>query len=136
MAGSLRYSQIQCKSKIAKKAISQQMRISQSVGMEPITADWLRQRLGRDRGKKAMLAEALGLGSDKISKMLSGARKPQAEEIPKILAFFGESQAEVDPELLEAWQQLLPEERVFLLSVARAQIAERGTLHLQSDEES
>ena len=104
--------------------------------MEPITADWLRQRLGRDRGKKAMLAEALGLGSDKISKMLSGARKPQAEEIPKILAFFGESQAEVDPELLEAWQQLLPEERVFLLSVARAQIAERGTLHLQSDEES
>lgn len=102
--------------------------------METITADWLRQRLGRDRGKKAMLAEALGLGSDKVSKMLSGARKPQAEEIPKILAFFGEAQADVDPELLEVWRQLSPEERVFLLSVAKSHIAERGTSHSQSDE--
>jgi len=93
--------------------------------METITPEWLRTRLDGDRGKKAELAVALGLGADKISKMISGMRKPQAEEIPKILAFFGETTATVDPELAEVWRQLEPSERLFLLNAAKAQISGR-----------
>ena len=93
--------------------------------MEPITAEWLRERLDGDRGRKTELADALGIGSDKVSKMIAGTRKPQAEEIPKILAFFGKTNPGVDPELAEVWQKLEPQERLFLLNAAKAQIAAR-----------
>ena len=59
--------------------------------MEVIGAEWLRCRIGQDRGKPAALAKALGIGADKVSKMLAGTRKPQAEEIPTIIAFFNEN---------------------------------------------
>ena len=73
--------------------------------MQVITSKWLQERLGSDRGKRAELADALGIGADKVSKMLSGTRKAQAEEIPTILAFFGEAPKDVDPELAEVWSQ-------------------------------
>ena len=103
--------------------------------METITPEWLRARLDGDRGKKAELAEALGIGADKVSKMISGARKPQAEEIPKILAFFGATSAKVDPELAEVWQQLEPSERLFLLNAAKAQLAARDQAQKEPGEE-
>jgi DNA-binding transcriptional regulator YdaS (Cro superfamily) len=103
--------------------------------METITAEWLRIRLEGDRGKKAELAEALGIGADKVSKMISGARKPQAEEIPKILAFFGATSTTVDPELAEVWQQLEPSERLFLLNAAKAQLAARDQSQKEPGEE-
>lgn len=96
--------------------------------MEKITSEWLKERLGDDRGKKAALAEALGLTNDKISKMISGIRKPQAEEIPTIHAFFGETASDVDPELAAVWRQLEPSERTFLLNAAKAQIAAKDHL--------
>ena len=92
--------------------------------METIDAQWLKKRLSGDRGQKAALAEAIGVGTDKISKMISGIRKVQADEIPKILAFFGEASQEVDPELLAIWQKLAPQERVFLLNAAKGLAAE------------
>jgi DNA-binding transcriptional regulator YdaS (Cro superfamily) len=93
--------------------------------MQMITTEWLNERLANDRGKRAALAVALGIGPDKVSKMLSGTRKPQANEVPTILAFFGESADGVDPELAEVWSQLEPSERMFLLNAAKAQIAAR-----------
>lgn len=125
MTHKLRYSQVYRKPKLANLEILCDLRKSHYANMETITPEWLRIRLDGDRGKKAELADALGLGADKISKMISGTRKPQAEEIPKILAFFGETAATVDPELAEVWRQLEPSERLFLLNAAKAQIAGR-----------
>lgn len=131
MGHKLRYSQARVKRIVANLEISRRLRKSHYCQMEAITADWLRQRLEGDRGKKAALAEALGIGKDKVSKMIAGTRKPQAEEIPRILAFFGVTSPGVDLELAEVWRELEPSERVFLLNAAKAQIAAR-----QSSEES
>lgn len=125
MTPNLRYSQCMRKPEFANLEILSDLRKTHYAIMETITPEWLRARLDGDRGKKAALAEALGIGADKISKMISGARKPQAEEIPKILAFFGETQSNVDPELAAVWRQLEPSERLFLLNAAKAQIASR-----------
>lgn len=103
--------------------------------MQVITPEWLKERLGNDRGKRAQLAKALGISPDKVSKMLSGSRKPQAEEIPIIHAFFGASHPEVDPELAEVWSELEPSERLFLLNAAKAQLAARRQPPQKLDEE-
>ncbi|WP_299933388.1 hypothetical protein [uncultured Pelagimonas sp.] len=104
--------------------------------MDEITPEWLKARLGTDRGQKAALAEALGLSNDKVSKMLGGTRKPQAQEIPTILAFFGETTATTDPELQAVWQKLTPSERLFLLNAAKAQISARESQPLEPPEDS
>lgn len=104
--------------------------------MEVITSKWLADHLGDDRGKRAALAEALGVTPDKVSKMLAGTRKPQAEEIPTILAFFGEADPSADPELAAIWRELEPSERVFLLNAAKAQIAARRQSPVRSGEDS
>lgn len=101
--------------------------------MEIIDAKWLQKRLGNDRGKRAQLAERLGVSPDKVSKMLSGTRKPQSQEIPTILAFFGEGEPNSDPEILALWKELQPSEREFLLNAAKAQIASRSQTPEQSD---
>ena len=93
--------------------------------MEQITPEWLKERLDRKRGSRARLAEALGISPAKVSRMTTGDRRPQGSEILTILAFFGETTQSVDPELLELWRELTPQERVFLLNSARAQIAYR-----------
>lgn len=103
--------------------------------MEVIDSEWLKERLGDNRGKKAALAQALGVTNDKVSKMLSGVRGPKASEIPTILAFFGEASDEADPEFAELWKQLHPHERVFLKNAAKAQIAGRDQPPEQSPEE-
>ncbi len=135
MPHKLRYSQLSSKPKLANLEILSELRKSHYVHMETITPEWLRARLDGDRGKKAELAEALGIGADKVSKMISGARKPQAEEIPKILAFFGVTTAQVDPELAEVWRKLEPAERLFLLNAAKAQIAARDQSEKEPGEE-
>ncbi|MEL6467078.1 MAG: helix-turn-helix transcriptional regulator [Pseudomonadota bacterium] len=98
--------------------------------MDIIDADWLNQRLTGRRGEQAELAQAMGINDDKMSKILKGKRRVQPEEIPKVLAFFGVTDENVDPELAAVWKELHAKERVLLLSVARAQILSRD----QSDE--
>jgi len=103
--------------------------------MEVITADWLKERLGSERGARVALAEALGVKPDIISKMLSGVRQPQAREIPLILKFFEQSPSAPDPELVAVWSELEEQERAFLINAARAQIAARNSAPEKSDEE-
>lgn len=59
--------------------------------MEIIDGNWIKERLSAARGSRAALAEATGLRPDQISKIIKGERKVQAREIPRILAFFGET---------------------------------------------
>ena len=70
--------------------------------------------------------------------MLSGKRKPQAEEIPKIIEFFEGSQSlpsdQAHQEYLEIWSQLGEQERENLLSVARAFYAQAQAQQPDSDE--
>lgn len=55
-------------------------------------AKWISQGLARKgRGGGSELARLLGLSTVKISKMKSGERDPQAEELPIIESFFGET---------------------------------------------
>lgn len=103
--------------------------------MQKITPEWLRERLGNERGARAALSDALGLKPDQISKMLAGTRKPQADEVPAILAFFGEHAPSVDPELAAVWSELKPSERMLILNLAKAQIDARRRSQGQSDEE-
>ena len=67
--------------------------ISANVGrMDVINGDWISARLPdkRDsRGERARLARHMDWDSAKLSKVLNGTRKVQAEEIPKLLSFFG-----------------------------------------------
>lgn len=56
---------------------------------EPVDRAFILRRLDpEDRGQKAALARAMGIGADKLSKVLSGARRIQASEVPAIVAFF------------------------------------------------
>lgn len=57
--------------------------------MEPIDRFWIIARLTKTRGEKTRLAKALGIGPDMVTKILSGDRKLQQDEIPKVVSFFG-----------------------------------------------
>lgn len=61
--------------------------------MERIDGDWIRQRLAGKRGEQKRLAEALGISEDQMSKTLSGRRNVQPDELPRLLAYFGEQLA-------------------------------------------
>lgn len=52
--------------------------------MEVIDGQWISARLTGRHCEKAKLAAAIGLSPHKLAKVLSGDRKVQAEEIPKI----------------------------------------------------
>lgn len=57
--------------------------------MEKIDRHWIRIRLDRmPRGSQARLAEHLGIPSNTMSKIMSGIRDIQQDEIPKVLSFF------------------------------------------------
>ena len=115
------------------------MRKPQQKRMEEITAEWLRARLGDDRGRKAEFSRVTGIAPDKVSKMLSGGRRVQSSEIPKILQFFGESASGVqDPglqEIVDLWEQLTPEVRQFLRNSARGNAQPENLLPDQVGEE-
>ena len=59
--------------------------------MDEINGSWISARLTGRRGEKSRLAEAMGIPLNNLSKILSGDRKVQAEEIPAILRFFSET---------------------------------------------
>lgn len=58
--------------------------------MDVIDGEWIKARMTGDRGEQARLAAAMGIDNDKISKVLKGLRRVQPNEIPLVLAFFGE----------------------------------------------
>jgi hypothetical protein len=52
--------------------------------------EWLIEMLeGTERGTKSRLAEHVGWSGDRVSKILSGVRDINADELPKIAEFFG-----------------------------------------------
>lgn len=103
-----------------------------------VDAEWIKKRLGDDRGRKAELARAMGIEADKLSKILGGTRNIKAEEVPKILKFFGAIQEPLDPQvqrLVSILVQLKPEELAFLGTASEALLAARGQVHSQPAEE-
>ncbi|MDP0929030.1 helix-turn-helix transcriptional regulator [Paracoccus onubensis] len=57
--------------------------------MEKIDRNWIKARLIKmGRGSQARLAEHLGISTNKMSKIMSGTREIQQDEIPKVLSFF------------------------------------------------
>ncbi|RMC37517.1 XRE family transcriptional regulator [Paracoccus alkanivorans] len=57
--------------------------------MENIDRHWIKVRLARmGRGAQARLADHLGIDPNKMSKIMSGTREIQQDEIPKVLSFF------------------------------------------------
>jgi transcriptional regulator with XRE-family HTH domain len=92
--------------------------------MEEINADWLRKRIGSDRGVQAELSRSTGISPDKISKILNGTRQVQASEVPLLYDFFIKETAsallsERERELLSLFSQLSDEEQAFLLKSAK-----------------
>lgn len=96
-----------------------------NIAMEIVDTKWLLARMSGKRGEKARLAEALGIGPDQVAKILTGVRRVQPEEVPRLLAFYNEER----PTLTEDEVRLLrlfraaPESRqeaaVALLSAPR-----------------
>lgn len=54
-----------------------------------INSQWLRDNLPRKRGTKSDLARAMGVRPEIVTRILSGERAIQADEIPAICEFFG-----------------------------------------------
>lgn len=76
--------------------------MSNNRAMDEIDAAWIKERLGTDRGRQTRLAEAIGLESDKLAKVMSGTRKLKPHEIPLVLKFF-----ELDLEIVTAKEKAL-----------------------------
>ncbi|MFN4201861.1 MAG: helix-turn-helix transcriptional regulator [Tabrizicola sp.] len=56
--------------------------------MEDVNAEWIKARLTGRRGEQAELADFVGITPDKLTKILAGARRVQASEVPRVVAFF------------------------------------------------
>jgi DNA-binding transcriptional regulator YdaS (Cro superfamily) len=93
--------------------------------MEIVDGKWISARLTGRHGEKKELADFVGIKPDRLAKIISGERRVQAAEHPKILAFFGETGlvSEDLRELVDVARQLEPKERDFLLTSARALLA-------------
>ncbi|MGZ9812621.1 helix-turn-helix domain-containing protein [Pseudoroseicyclus sp. H15] len=112
--------------------------------MDVIDGAWLKRRL-RDgsRGEKARLAEAMGISTQQLSKVLAGTRAVQAEEIPAVLSYFGmhiadgERDGSEPPGFSEAAVEPYEADRSgdigLLISLAGKRIAHPMTFRLKSD---
>lgn len=58
--------------------------------MELIDAGWIKARLTQRHGELKALADATGMTSDKITKILKGERQIKSHEATRIAAFFAE----------------------------------------------
>lgn len=96
--------------------------------MEVIDGKWILARLENRRGAKADLARALGLPMHMLSKILTGARHVQPEEVPKLLSYFSNQEAphgDVTQQLRQRIDQLTEQEARLLLAAADGMIAHR-----------
>lgn len=69
--------------------------------MDVIDADWIKSKLSGRHGEQARLAEHMGIDQDKLSKILKGVRRVQAAEVPKVISFFEDADADKLPEAVE-----------------------------------
>ncbi|MBZ4023271.1 hypothetical protein CKO11_12460 [Rhodobacter sp. TJ_12] len=77
--------------------------------MEVIDGNWIKQRLTGRRGEKTELAQALGISLEKVTKTLSGSRRVQPEEIPKVIDFFRSRGARSKSDtIVEIYERLPP----------------------------
>jgi len=60
--------------------------------MDVIDGNWLRARLTGAHGEQRKLADAVGIGQDKITKILTGVRTIRPTEAPKFIAYFATAQ--------------------------------------------
>lgn len=75
--------------------------------MEKIDRHWIKARLANmERGSQARLAEHLGISPNKMSKVMSGTRDIQQDEIPKVLSFFN-ARIVTDDQLDRSLEELL-----------------------------
>lgn len=94
--------------------------------MEMIDAAWIEARLTGKRGELAALARAIGVDATQISKIRSGERRVQPEEMAKIKAFFDGAQPAPDPRMQRIAtlaQQLDDAEKDFLIVAAEGLIS-------------
>lgn len=61
--------------------------------MEVIDRNWIARRLTGRRGERAELARFMNVKPDIVTKILSGDRRVQPEEIPRVVAFFEDAAA-------------------------------------------
>lgn len=74
-----------------------------------IDGEWIKARLTGQRGEKATLARTMGIRTDQLSRILSGERSVQPEELPRLLEYFGESIGPTDqPALVQIIADHLP----------------------------
>lgn len=81
--------------------------------MEKIDRTWILSRLTGKHGEKARLAEALGITTDKLSKILGGARELSGEETLAVLRYFNQEVA-LSPDqaaVFAAYEKLSPKRR-------------------------
>lgn len=64
--------------------------------MDVIDGKWIAARLTGRRGEKAELARHMRVGPDIVAKILSGERRVQPEEAPRVVSFFGNDQSGID----------------------------------------
>ena len=92
--------------------------------MEVIDGQWISARLSGRHGEKAKLAAAIGISPHKLAKILSGERKVQAEEIPKVMTHFGAAPDDAlsaqEKHLIEVLRRLLGPERAAIVAAAEA----------------
>lgn len=104
------------------------LRNAQQAYMDVIDADWILSRLTGKRGEKARLARALGVGTDVISKILSGERRVRNDEIPMVIKFFENLEGSPDSAKLRlsgVIAKLNEKEARLLLATADAILAQR-----------
>lgn len=100
--------------------------------METIDADWIKQRLSGARGEKTRLAEAMGVDTHVVSKIINGTRQVHITEAPKIVRFFEDQApqpATAKQRLSQAISEVSEQEARLLLGVldaTRAQGREEG----------
>lgn len=61
------------------------------LNMDVVDGKWIKARLTGVRGEQVRLAECMGINPDKLSKVLSGARQVQPQELPGVYAYFNET---------------------------------------------
>ena len=78
--------------------------------MDVIDGQWIAARLTGRRGEKAEIARAMGISSDKLSKILSGERGIASNELPGLLSYFNIGLSE------RSWQHQVSEVEMVVMA--------------------
>ena len=99
--------------------------------MDMIDADWIKSRLTGQHGEKSALAEAMGLTSDKFTKVLNGTRRLQPREMIAAARYFGAEMPSglADPSADFA-RPLAPNDRLTAIAQAACPTATRPFYYL------